>query len=85
VIDPRHGVADDDPFGPDEYLFDDAAQHLLAGFDGGGVGSFAESGKESVEILRELEVGLPVEELGLEGVEVCRRRRRRCQARAVHN
>ena len=70
VIDSGDGVADGDAFGSDEDFSDHGAQHLSAGFDGGSVGGFAESGEETFEALGQLEVAVPVEELGLEGVGI---------------
>lgn len=63
MINPRDGMADDDALGPDEDLFDHAAQHFLAGPDRCRVGGVPQSAKESLQVLGKLEIRLPVEEL----------------------
>jgi hypothetical protein len=63
-------VADDDAVGSDEDFADDGAQHTLAVLDAGVVGAFAQPGEEAVEVLGEFEVGVVVDELGVERVDL---------------
>jgi len=63
----RDAVADGDLLGSDEDVLDDGAQDALAVLDGGGGGAAAEPGKESLEVAGELEVGVAVGGLGVEG------------------
>ena len=62
----RDRVSDHDAVGGDEDLADDGAQHALAVFDGGVVDAVTQAGQEGVEVLGELEVGVGVDELGVE-------------------
>jgi hypothetical protein len=65
-----NGVADDDALRADEDVFDEQAQHALLLVHGGSGGVAAEVGEEAFEVLGELEVGLAVNELGGQGVEL---------------
>ena len=60
-------VADGDLLGADEDVLDDGAQDPLAVLDGGGGGAAAEPGEEALEVAGELEVGVAVGGLGVEG------------------
>ena len=60
-------VADGDLLGADEDVLDDGAQDALAVLDGGGGGAAAEPGEEALEVAGELEVGVAVGGLGVEG------------------
>ncbi len=63
-------MADGHAVGADEDLADDCAQHALAVLDAGAVGCIAQAGQEAAEVLRELEVGGGIDELGVERVEL---------------
>jgi hypothetical protein len=63
-------VADEDTFWTDEDVFDEQAQHALLLGDGCGTGIVAERGEEVLEAGGQLEVGLAVDELGGQGVEL---------------
>ena len=60
-------VADGDFLGPDEDVLDDGAQDALAVLGGGGGGALAEPGEETLEVAGELQVGVAVGGLGVEG------------------
>ena len=60
-------VADGDFLGSDEDVLDDGAQDALAVLGGGGGGAAAEPGEEPFEVAGELEVGVAVGGLGVEG------------------
>lgn len=62
----RDAVADGDCFRSDEDVFDQQAQHPLA-FADAGAGAAAQLGEEAVEVVGELEGGIPVDGLGVEG------------------
>jgi hypothetical protein len=66
----RDGVSDEDPSGPDEDVFDEQAQDALLLGDGGGAGIAAEPVEEVFEVGGEFEVGVAVDELGGQGVEL---------------
>ncbi len=61
-------VPDGDLLGADEDVLDEQSQDPLAFCDGGGGGVGAELGEEAFEVVGELEVGVAVGELGVEGV-----------------
>src|SRR5260221_4911397 len=61
-------VPDGDFLGADEDVFDKQPEHALAFLDGGGGGVAAQLGEEVLEAVGELEVGLAVGELGVQGV-----------------
>src|SRR5258707_5165009 len=61
-------VPDGDFLGADEDVFDKQPEHALAFLDGGGGGAAAQLGEEVLEAVGELEVGLAVGELGVQGV-----------------
>jgi hypothetical protein len=63
-------VADEDAFRADEDVLDEQAQDALLFGDGGGGGVVAEAGEEVLEAGGELEVGLAVDELVGQGVEL---------------
>jgi retron-type reverse transcriptase len=63
----RDAVADGEFVGSDEDVLDDGAQDALAVPGGGGGGAAAEPGEESFEVAGELEVGVAVGGLGVEG------------------
>src|ERR1035441_10581436 len=60
-------VADGDFLGSDEDVLDEGAQDALAVLGGGGGGAGAEAGEESFEVVGELEVGVAVGGLDVEG------------------
>ena len=60
-------VADGEFLGSDEDVLDDGAQDALAVFDGGGGRVMPEPGEEALEVAGELEVGVAVGGLGVEG------------------
>ena len=64
------GVADEDAVGADEDVLDEQTQHALLLGDGGGGGVGAKPGEEALKAGGELEVGLAVDELGGQGVEL---------------
>jgi hypothetical protein len=66
----RDAVADHHALGTDEDLPDEQAQHPLPLGDRGGVGAVAQPCQEALQGLGELQVGLLVDELGVEGVEL---------------
>ena len=66
----RDAVPDGDLLGADEDVLDQQPQHPLAFFDGGGGGAAAQLGEEAFEVVGELEVGVAVGGLGVEGVEL---------------
>ena len=63
-------VADGDLLGADEDVLDEQPQDALAVFGGGGGGVAAELGEEALEVVGELEVGVAVGELGIQGVDL---------------
>ncbi len=63
-------VADGDLLGSDEDVLDQCPQDTLAVFDGGGGGAAAQSAEEALEVIGELEVGVAVGGLGVQGVEL---------------
>jgi hypothetical protein len=63
-------VADEDAFGADEDVFDEQAQDALLLGDGGGADVGAELGEEVFEAGGQLEVGLAVDELCGQGIEL---------------
>jgi hypothetical protein len=63
-------VADEDAFGSDQDVLDEQAQHALLLGSGRASGVVAEAGEEVLEVVGEFEVGLPVDELSGEGVEL---------------
>ena len=65
----RDAVADGDLLGADEDVFDEQPQHALAFFGAGG-GVAAQLGEEAFEVIGELEVGVAVGELGVQGAEL---------------
>ena len=60
-------VADGDLLGADEDVLDDGAQDALAVLDDGGGGAAAEPGEEALNVAGELEVGVAVGGVGVEG------------------
>jgi hypothetical protein len=66
----RDAVADHHALGADEDLLDEQAEHALALGDRGGVGLAAQACQEALQGLGELEVGLLVDQFGLQGVEL---------------
>ncbi len=70
VVPHRDAVADGDLVGADEDVFDEQPQDALAFGDGGCGGLAAEPGEEVFEVVGELEVGLAVGELAVEGVDL---------------
>ena len=56
--------------GPMRTSLTSSAQDALAVFDGGGGGVAAQLGEEAFEVAGELEVGVPVGGLGVEGVDL---------------
>src|ERR1700726_96062 len=60
-------VADGDFLGSDEDVLDEGAQDPLAVLGGGGGGALAEPGEEALEVAGELQVGVAVGGLGVEG------------------
>jgi hypothetical protein len=65
-----YAVPDDDFPGSDEDVLDEEPQDALAFFDSGGGGISAELGEEAFEVAGELEVGVPVGGLGVDGVDL---------------
>jgi hypothetical protein len=63
-------VPDGDLLGADEDVFDQQPQHPLAFCDGGGCGAGAQPGQEAFQVVGELEVGVLVGGLDVEGVEL---------------
>src|ERR1039457_2448016 len=63
-------VADGDLLGADEDVFDEQPQYPLAFFDGGGGGGAVQLGEEAPEVVGELEVGVAVGCLCVEGVDL---------------
>jgi hypothetical protein len=63
-------VADGDLLGSDEDVFDEQPQYALAFAGAGGGGAGAQLGEEAVEVVGELEVGVPVGGLGVEGLDL---------------
>src|SRR6266581_1525000 len=63
----RDSVPDGDLPGADEDVLDQQPQHPLAFFDGGGSGVAAQRGEEALQVVGELEVGITVSGLGVEG------------------
>ena len=63
----RDAVADGEFVGSDEDVLDDGAQDALAVLGGGGGGAAAEPGEEALEVAGELQVGVAVGGLGVEG------------------
>ena len=63
-------VADGDLLGADEDVFDQQPQDTLTVFHGGCRGTGAQLGEETFQVIRELEVGVPVGGLGVEGVDL---------------
>src|ERR1019366_4831627 len=63
-------VADGDLLGADEDVFDEQPQYPLAFFDGGGGGGAVQLGEEAFQVVGELEVGVPVGCLCVEGVDL---------------
>src|SRR6266581_1973443 len=63
-------VPDGDLFRADEDVLDQQPQHVLAFGDGGGLGFAAQLAEESFQVVSELEVGVPVGGLGVEGVDL---------------
>ena len=63
----RDAVADGEFLGSDEDVLDDGAQDALAVLGGGGGRAAAEPGEEALEVAGELEVGVAVGGLGVEG------------------
>ena len=63
----RDAVADGDLLGADEDVLDDGAQDALAVPGGGGGGAAAEPVEEALEVAGELQVGVTVGGLGVEG------------------
>ena len=66
----RDAVADGDAFGSNEDLLDEKAEHPLAFLDIGCLRFVLQSGEEALEVLGELEVGVAVDELCGERVEL---------------
>ena len=63
-------VPDGDVLGADEDVLDEQPQDPLAVFDGGGGGVAAELGEEPLQVIGELEVGVAVGGLGVEGIDL---------------
>jgi len=63
-------VPDGDLVRADEDVLDEQPQDALAVFDGGGGGVAAQLGEEAFQVVSELEVGVPVGGLGVEGVDL---------------
>ena len=76
-------VPDGDFLRADEDVFDEQPQDPLAVFDGGGGGVAAQLGEEAVQVVGELEVGVPVGGLGVEGVDLAAQVRSRGRAGAA--
>src|SRR5712691_3673724 len=66
----RDAVADGDLLGADKDVFDEQPEHALAFFGGGGGGIAAELCEEAFEVVGELEVGVAVGELGVQGIDL---------------
>ncbi len=66
----RDAVPDGDLLWADEDVFDQQAQYPLAFFDGGGGGVAAQLGEEALQVICELEVGIAVGCLRVEGVDL---------------
>ena len=64
-------VPDGDLLRADEDVLDEEPQDPLAFFDGGGGGVAAQLGEETFEVVGELEVGVAVGCLGVEGADLC--------------
>jgi hypothetical protein len=71
----RDAVADGDFFRADEDVFDQQAQDPPAVFGAGAGGLAAELGEEAFEVVGELEVGVAVGGLSVEGVELAAKAR----------
>jgi hypothetical protein len=67
VFPDRDAVADGEFVGSDEDVLDDGAQDALAVLDGGGGRILPEPGEEALEVAGELQVGVAVGGLGVEG------------------
>jgi hypothetical protein len=63
-------VPDGDLLRADEDVLDEQPQDALAVFDGGGGGVAAQLGEEAFQVIGELEIGVPVGGLGVEGVDL---------------
>lgn len=63
-------VADGDLVGSDEDVFDQQPQDALAFFDGGDLGFAVELGEEAFEVGGEREVGVTVDELAIECMDL---------------
>src|SRR6266498_4370376 len=66
----RDPVPDGDLLGSDEDVLDQQPEHALAFLDGARGGAGAELGEEAFQVVGELEVGLAVGELGIEGISL---------------
>ena len=66
----RDAVPDCDLLGSDEDVLDEQTQDALLLRDVGGVGAGAQAGQEAFEVVGEFEVGLPVGELAVQGVDL---------------
>jgi hypothetical protein len=65
-----NAVPDGDLLRADEDVLDEQPQDALAVFDGGGGGVAAQLGEEAFQVIGELEIGVPVGGLGVEGVDL---------------
>jgi hypothetical protein len=63
-------VPDGDRLGPDQDVLDQQPQHALAVFNRGGGGAALQPGQEAFEVVGELEVGVAVGGLGVQGVDL---------------
>ena len=63
-------VPDGDLLGADEHVLDEESQDALALGNLGRLGVLAELGEESFEVVGELEVGVPVGDLGVQSGEL---------------
>jgi RNA-directed DNA polymerase len=66
----RDRVPYHDSFWPDEHLFDEQTEHPLTFRNGGGFGCGAQAHEKAFEVLRELEIRLPVQRLCFQGLEL---------------
>jgi hypothetical protein len=63
-------VPDGDLLRADKDVFDEEPQDALALWDTGATGAGSQLGEESFQVVGELEVGLLVGELGVQGIEL---------------
>jgi len=65
-----------DPLGPYEYLSDQEANNALAVRETGALSGLVQTREETLEVLRELEIGLLIHRPGFERIELCAKARR---------